>query len=361
MTTDVSSNAATQQTAKQLGWDLLRCICAFEICLVHVTLPAWFTMDTAWNAGSVSIALARAGTIGFLMLAGALLVPRSDEMLRRYVPYRLRAWLQNIVIAYAIYLVFGLLIHDGEPGSLTLFTLVNLHTGHFWFFWAIGIAYIAVIAMRWAVRRLRPLPERTQTALLLGSVAVFFAGLAVVTANGGTYGKLTPLLLLIYCGHVWTGYVLGRVFPRGSWFGLALIALGVAAAVLGTQAISTEAGHNVTYLNHRGTLFIGLVAFGQVLLILRIGRAISHARLKTAIANLSRYTIGIFIIHPMLLEISDWDEWWDATGLPITLLFPLAGAALMAASLVVVWTAQAGIAALFERATRLRATRLRAA
>ena len=349
MTRHIAHGTPAPQSAKQFCWDLLRCFCAFEICLVHVTLPAWFTMDTAWNAGSVYIAIARAGTIGFLMLAGALLVPRANEPLHRYIPHRLRTWLQNIAGAYAIYIAYILLTRHAETDSPTLLALVNRHAGHLWFFWAIGTAYVAVIAMRWAVRRLHTLPPRTQTAVLLASVALFYAGLAALTANGGTYGNLSPHLLLIYCGHVWTGYVISRLVPQGSWLGLIPVVLGVAAAVLATQAISTEAGRNITYLNHRATLFIGLVAAGQVLLVLRIGHAIAQTKLAPPITSLARYTIGIFIIHPAVITASGWVHAWPTLGLPPALLLPLAAAALMAASLAIGWAVQASIATLLER------------
>ncbi len=324
-------------------WSLMRCVFAFEICLVHLILPVWFALPPEWDAPGTILPFARAGTLGFLMLAGALLVARADETVANYLPKRIGVWLRNTAIVYGIYAFYAALVGGISDIDALINNIAGL-TGHLWFFWALGAVYLAVIPMRHLVRRLRPLPETARCALMVASVAAFFIGLSAITLRGGAWGNnLAPLKIAIYCGHAWTGYVVWRLMPRGSWKGVALIGIGMAVAILATLDISREAGRNLTYHNHRATLLIGLIALGQLLVILRLAQYLRRGWLSNSLERVSRLTLGIYAVHPLLIHLSGWQLWWAEVPLPLFLLLPLGGLALMAASGTAVWLAQQGL------------------
>jgi len=59
------------------AWSLMRCVFAFEICLIHLCSAVWSQPQDGWMAETVFMSITRTGTVGFMMLAGAILIGRG--------------------------------------------------------------------------------------------------------------------------------------------------------------------------------------------------------------------------------------------------------------------------------------------
>jgi len=96
------------------AWSLMRCVFAFEICLIHLCSRAWFQPEEGWIAETIFISITRTGTAGFMMLAGAILIGRGLGSVSNYFAHRLRLWLPVLALAQLIYI--GLDLWSGGAG-----------------------------------------------------------------------------------------------------------------------------------------------------------------------------------------------------------------------------------------------------
>jgi surface polysaccharide O-acyltransferase-like enzyme len=329
------------------AWSLMRCIFAFEICLIHVCSLAWYHPQDGWLAETLFISLTRTGTVGFMMLAGALLIGRGPGDAGTYLAHRLRRWLPAILAAQALYLGFGLWAGLEAFEDLTWFDTIEPAWYHIWFFYALATIYIVVVPMRrydaWAGR----LPPWAGQAALWGPVALLMLALTAVTlASGGFWGDLRPVNLLVYFGYAWTGHVLARSFPRGAPGGWWLMVGGVAAAALVTTWASDAAGQPVPHYFHRCTIFVAVGAMGQFLLLLQARGAAWTASTSDRVNRLARLTLGIFVVHPLVIAVAGWPHGWALVASVEWVSMPFAALMLFGLSGAITWLALAALAAI---------------
>ncbi len=328
------------------AWSLMRCVFAFEICLIHLCSLLWFRPEEGWMAETIFMSAARTGTVGFMMLAGAILVGRGHFPVGDYLAARLRRWLPMLVLAQGLYLGLDLLVGEETLASLSWTDMVEPAWYHLWFFYALGVVYLMVVPMRWyAAQAARLSPGYRRTALW-APVAALAAGLAWVTASGGFWGDLRPLNLLIYCGYAWTGHVLATTFPTGTPWAGRLMLLGVGGATMATILATESAGVPVAAYFHRCSAFVAIAAAGQFLLLLRANTLAWSARTTTRLNALARLTLGIFVVHPLLIALGGWPPDWVVAGAREWFTLPVAAATLFAASGLVTWTTLRALALL---------------
>lgn len=317
----------------------MRCVFAYEICLVHLSAMVWYAPQGAKLAETLLVSLARTGTVGFLMLAGATLIHRPPGRATDYLAARFRRWLPMLVAAQLIYLAFSLLTGAKTPAILSPLDAITPAWIHIWFFYALGAVYIVVIPMRHYAAWTTNLSPRNRMAALWLPVLLLFGGSGWVTALGGFWGDLRPLNMLVYCGYAWTGYVLTASFPNGLRWAGALMLFGVCGAALTTVAAS-DAAPVSTYF-HRCSFFVAIAATGQFLLLLRANAAAWTTAMVGRVHRLARLTLGIFIVHPMLIVLAGWPgSWtphWALLGRLGWLTLPLVAAALFAVSALITW------------------------
>ena len=320
--------------APVFAWSMMRCIFAFEICLIHICSPVWGTPQQGWMAETVFMSITRTGTVGFMMLAGAILIARTSGTVSGYLSYRLRRWLPMLLIAQLIYFSLGFWIGSETFDDFGWFAVFEPAWYHLWFFYALGAIYIMVIMMRvyaaWAAR----LSGRRQYAALWLPVVAMLAGLSWSTLiNGGGWGDLRPLNLVIYFGYAWTGYVLMVAFPRGAPSGWCMLIAGGSAAALATALASEAAGVPVPNYFHRCTLFIAVAAMGQFLLLLQANKVAWRPVTIHRVNRLARLTLGIFVIHPLVIAVLRWPyDWalvesieWISLPIAAVVLFGISG------------------------------------
>lgn len=319
------------------AWSLLRCVFALQICLVHLASPVWNRMEEGWIGDTAFMALARTGTLGFMMLAGAILIARAQEQAGPYLLHRLRRWLPMLLFAQLLYLALALWLEGETPASLGWSDLIEPAWYHIWFFYALGLIYLVVVPMRAYAAWAENLGGAARLAAIWAPVAALFAGLAVFTAVFGFWGDLRPVNLVVYCGFAWTGYALATSFPKGTLWGAPLLLAGVAGATLATAAATEAAGVPVKAYFHRCSIFVALAACGQFLLLLRAG-AIGWSRAATGRVNaLAALTLGIFVVHPLLIALAGWPPGWAAEGWHKLATLPAAAALLFTASAALTW------------------------
>ncbi len=324
-----------------VAWSLMRCVFAFEICLIHVCTPIWLYPEPGSMAGTIFISVTRTGTVGFMMLAGAILIARTTADPATYLSARLRRWLPTLAIAQVLYLMAGIWYAPAPSSPMESFTWTDVFRPawyHLWFFYALAVIYVMVLPMRRYAAWAGTLPRRGRLLALWLPVGLMLAGLGWSTLmRGGFWGDLRPENLLIYCGYAWTGYVLAETFPRGAPSGWWMLVAGVAAAALATTLASDAAGEPVRAYFHRCTLFIAVAAIGQFVLLLRANTAQWRPATVLRVNNLSRLTLGIFIVHPLVIAVARWPHDWAKVGSVEWVSLPVAAVVLFVLSGLFTW------------------------
>jgi|GEM_PF-5063009 len=317
----------------------MRCVFAFEICLIHLCSLVWYKQQDGWMAETIFMSAARTGSVGFMMLAGAILIGRGSGPIADYLAARLRRWLPVLVLGQLLYIGLDLLSGGETLATLSWQNVVEPAWYHMWFFYALGLVYVVVVPMRWYAARAARLPPKYRRVALWAPVAGLLGGLGLVTAISGFWGDLRPLNLLIYCGYAWTGHVLATTFPNGVPWAGRLMLLGVSGAGLATTLASEWAGAPVAAYFHRCSVFVAVAAMGQFLLLLRANSLAWSESMAARVNAVARLTLGIFVIHPFLMAIGQWPPAWALEEQAEWVTIPLIAAALFVVSGLLTWAA----------------------
>ena len=224
-------------------------------------------------------------------------------------------------------------------GHLTWWDALSPAAPHLWFFYALLSIYVVVVPMRHYAIWIDGLAPARRRVAMWAPVAALLTASAVITSLGGFWGDLRPINFLFYLGFAWVGYALWATFPAGSLAGLPLLLGGVALSVLATVAVSDDLGRTVPYMNHRCSVFTIAGAMGQFLLLLRIATLAHSPALIRRVHGVARLTLGIFIVHPLLILLSLWQAWAPTLEPGEWFVLPVATLLLFAASGAVAWLA----------------------
>ena len=320
------------------AWSLMRCVFAFEICMIHLCSAVWTQPQEGWMAETVFMSVTRTGTVGFMMLAGAILVGRRLGSTGSYLSHRFRRWMPSILTAQALYIAYATWVGVESFNDLTWMSTLEPAWYHIWFFYALAMIYVMIVPMRAYDGWTQTLPPASRRFALWAPVAGLLMVLTWLTFwRGGTWGDLQPLNLLVYFGYAWTGHVLAVSFPRGAPRGWWLFAAGVAAAALATTLATVAAGKPVPHYFHRCTLFIAVAAMGQFMMLMQAQSATWSATTTDRINRVGRLTLGIFVVHPLLIAMSGWPHPWALADSMEWVSMPLAGVVLFAVSGTITW------------------------
>lgn len=328
-------------------WSLMRCVFAFEICLIHLCTSSWREIQPGWMAETAFISLTRAGTVGFMMLSGAILIGRGPGTVGSYLAHRMRRWFPGIIAAQGLYMAYGLWSDGASRFGLTWFDVLEPAWYHVWFFYALALIYFVVVPMRHYAAWAEALAPAPRLAARWVPVALLVSALGWVTVvHGGFWGDLRPVNLIVYCGYAWVGHVLAVTFPRGAPSGWLLFATGALAATVATLLATEAAGQPVPYYFHRCSLFIAVAATGQFLVLLRARDLRWEPRAVERVNHIARLTLGIFVVHPLIIALTGWPHPWALAESFEWVSMPLAAVALFGLSGLVTWLALAAADAL---------------
>lgn len=335
------------------AWSLMRCVFAFEICLIHLCSLSWYRPQDGWMAETLFMSAARTGTIGFMMLAGAILVGRSAGGIGDYLAHRLRRWLPALAVAQVVYIALDLWSGGATLDSLRMSDALEPAWYHIWFFYALGFVYLAVVPMRWYAGWAAALAPLPRLAAIWAPVALLMGVLGFATLlRGGFWGDLRAVNLLAYAGYAWTGYALAATFPRGSSFGWWMVLGGVSAAAVTTAIASEAAGVPVASYFHRCSAFVAVAAMGQFLLLLRVATQDWREATLERLHGVARLTLGIFVVHPLIIALAGWPQPWALADHAEWVTMPVAAVVLFALSGLVTWLVLATLEALRRPAAR---------
>lgn len=298
---------------RMVHYDLLRIMAAFSVVMLHCSAQFWYTLDinsTEWLVANSYDALFRFGVPVFVMLSGALFLPKGRALSLK------RLYSHNILRIAAIYVfwscMYGLLDSSrfdfGEAGWKDVAKEMLLGRYHLWFLPMIAGIYMLLPILRTWVHN----ADKRNLEYFL---ALFF----VLQILGRTIRALYPSDSVVYildtlridlaCGYIGyfvLGYYVAHIgIPRKYHKAIYISALpgAVLNVVLGKE-LSLKAGcpNGEIYDSFSLTTFcIVLACF------LFFTEVMSRIRYPEKAAGLIREaslgTMGVYVMHVGMLEI----------------------------------------------------------
>lgn len=294
---------------RDVGFDMLRTLACVMVLLLHASSQHWYVVapnDPQWVAMHVWNTATRSAVSIFFMLSGALFLNAP--------PPGKKLWTRNIPRLLVTYIVWSLLYGIDNmtlPGffenPLGVIDQAMVGRFHLWFLPAMIGVYLLLPALYAIVHyengwALRPyLWVFGIFGILCGTVAAFDGLLPWAVSVG--FAKIVPELCGC-CGYFILGYALTKIDPARlrrwplivTFFAAAAVA--AAAGVLHSQRIGVA-----TALLHGDFTITTFAEAVSLFLLFRTVKTPADSRTARVFARLSACTLGIYLLHPFVLEV----------------------------------------------------------
>jgi surface polysaccharide O-acyltransferase-like enzyme len=322
--------------------DFLKCYAIALVVVVHVSATGsylWHTVPaTDWWISTAFNAFARTCVPLFLMASGATLLDTAKtEPVSRFLARRLRRIIVPLMVWSCVYLAdrAWLMGESLTAGSIFRYLVTGATFYHLPFFYYLFSLYLSAPV-------LAPFAERARGATVLYFILLWAAAACVQLASDLT-GVASGVAIPVIAG--FAGYfVLGRMLRDSAIGGraisvcLCLIAVGWLVTLLATFRLTTAAGHlnELLFEYVRPNIATMSVASYLVLVSAPVLRfAERHPAITRFMRQFGGLTFGIFLVHPLLLQIAiprlhvAWTTGGPLIGIPLTTIATLALSALV--------------------------------
>lgn len=304
-------------TAKRfLYLDYLRLIASLAVVVLHVAAWKWESLDWRtfeWSTFNIYDSLVRWCVPIFVMISGALFLSKDIDiktMWKKYISRIMAAFLFWSLL-YTLYEYFvARSIHSFGAFVSTLF----IGNFHMWFLYMLAGLYMITPFVRQIVKKnelvIYFVVLAFVFAMLLPEVIqiLSLAKLGAANTLSEITGNLYVQMVMGYTGYYILGYYLHNHKLRRS-LEIILIILGVLSilfTLFGTSYISalTNERNTALYGYLRVNVFFPAVALFTVMKN-HAGKKAPSERKQSVWRYLSKCCFGVYLIHPMLLAVSE--------------------------------------------------------
>lgn len=309
--------AVSQKTKERIPYlDVLRVWAAFAVILLHTSSYKWSSAEVsslAWQTFNFFDSAARWCVPCFVMISGALFLKSEYDFRKLFGKNILR-----LAAAFAFWTVIYALVEWRQgrvdlKGAILSAIDIERHY-HLWFL-------LMIIGLYLIVPFLKKIVESETLTIYFLALSILFTiliptGIQIVTLFSTSLGTAMKALTanmqyhftLGFVGYFVGGYVLAEkeISPRLRKMIYALGVLGFAATVLLTAFVSLHQKEATTlfYNNHSINVMlesVGVFVFARYV----IGKRRMSKRFRKAAAALSKYTLGAYLVHIMVLSHLD--------------------------------------------------------
>lgn len=279
---------------RQKNFDVLRVLACFAVIVVHSATGVIFNAPTLdnqnWWVAAFYDASMRWCVPIFIMLTGALLIPKAAE-LSIFMFWRSR--LQRIIFPTLFWSSFYVLVSIAIVGNLENVGLLMAMMGnkpffHLWYFYLAILLYCAV-----------PIVSRTVARLSKRQTILFIALSFVVTTitNWPSFeGQLTIFSIFAYLSYLATGYLAAtasKTSPRMNCLYLAIFALCWLTLVGCSALLLSRFGYSGwEYMFSFSNILVAIMSYCIFQLAINLP-------INFSVAPLAKLTLGIYAIHPL--------------------------------------------------------------
>ncbi len=281
--------------------DSLKVLAIFAVILIHSAANALYanSPDTPLFVYANALdSLSRFCVPVFFMASGAVLLSRDYDIWQFYKK-RLFRIIPVLVFWSLVYLLFRVFVKDEEMGvlkAITIFFGGHVYY-HLWFLYTIIVLYLLSPFMRRLVLSLSSVEATILFALwFVMAVAMPHAEAVMELKFGFAYRELGA-----YSGYFMLGYYLSRIEFRRPVVFLSLFIVSSSAIFYLTGYFSLQKGELFAAFYDYATPLVFLQAISMFALF----KSFETAKSLEYIAKLSPLVFGVYLLHPLILEQSD--------------------------------------------------------
>lgn len=308
------------ETGRVAYLDALRVFAALAVVLLHTSARGWDTADvmgSAWSGLNLYNGISRWCVPVFVMISGALYLPRDMQIKTIYTKYVRRMAIVYVlwaVIYVAVILVADLVTSGGFHIPWTTVAYEGIKgADHTW--------YIPMlIGLYMLLPLLRPMVKNMETAKYFLVLAFLFQlvlpqGVNLLRSFGPA--ELSPIvdaldallnrfylqLVMSFTGFFVAGYVLSQVKLQKKHRQI-LYALGAAGLVV-TVLLNLAAARKINYPleTYLSCFNVNVAVTAAAIFVWFRHNVTGEGKLYPLVRKLSRYTFGVYLVHPFLLMI----------------------------------------------------------
>ncbi|MBD1363046.1 acyltransferase family protein [Mucilaginibacter sp. ZT4R22] len=297
---------------QKLSWiNNLRLLAMFAVVVLHTASPLLFNYKTValgdWMAADVYNAVTRFAVPVFVMITGALVLGKDYE-LGDFLKKRLGRLLLPFLFWSLVYVGYQwyeeiIYFNRGTWGNISM-VLHQLKIGssyHLWYVYLLVGLYLVIPIISKFVRN-------ASEKELLYFLAIWFITILISSPYLTRFETAVELRYFSgYTGYLVLGYYLANKqfnFP-GVVFMAALIFICFATVIsIGTYYLEIRTKELSTYFYEPVGPFVVMLSVGGFLIAKNI-RVIIPPKLERVFANTSKFTLGIYFSHALILNILD--------------------------------------------------------
>ena len=298
----------SSSSTRHIGYDMLRTLACIMVVLLHVSAQYWYltpTSDTEWVFMHIWNSSTRCAVPIFFMISGALFLqasPPGKKFFTRNIP-RLAC---VFILWSTLYGIDAMTLGGALEKPFKIFDYAMAGHYHLWFLPAMIGVYLLLPALYaiahyengWALRAF--LPVFLIFGIVCGTVAAFDG--MIPWGISMAFAKIAPELCGC-CGYFLLGYALTKLdatrVPRLVW--ILIYAVSVAITALAGILYSRHTGTATALLHaeYTATTFAEAVS---LFLLFRTVKVSASSRTGRIFTELSACTLGIYLLHPFILE-----------------------------------------------------------
>ncbi len=291
---------------RQWGLDVLRIISMAAVVVIHTASQYWYTSDVhliQWNTMNFYDSAARWAVPVFVMISGTLFLnPKKDYPIKKmYAKYILRIAL--IIVFWGLFYSAWGIVARGGSASLKQFLRAWLF-GHYhmWFLFMLLGLYIVTPILRCIAKN----EIVTKYFLILGfilNIVVPSAASLVQSSTVGDFFNMMEFRIPIgYSFYFVLGYWLNRrTFDRKTRFMAVILGIVGVLLVAGLTAAASM-GAKKPIGTFYGYFQFPVMMESVAVFILLKDINVERAKLQKVVGILSGASLGIYLLHPFILE-----------------------------------------------------------
>ena len=292
--------------------DFVRVSAIFLVVLLHSAAPWLYRYGQIanfdWQVGNIIDSATRVSVPLFFMITGYLLLNKPLS-LKPYFTKRINRIVIPWIVWSCIYLVYKNVRSD-MPISLTQ-GLIEFANGeiyfHLWFLYALVGLYLFIPVLVWIIES--DMFKRSLYFLvawiITASIIPFFNMITKYASNYELDIAVDLSMFGGFSGYLLAGYLIGKVESSKIQFALltGAYAIGVFLTFFGTGLGTVQLGRFTEYFYGYTAPNVIFAAFAVFAVLKKVGTRIGENKKRAlAIARMGHATLGIYLIHPIILN-----------------------------------------------------------
>lgn len=338
-------------TGRNTNFDLLRILaCLFVICchVASIEIHSVSVFTEKWISAHVFNGIGHTGSIIFLFLSGSLLL--SDDYDFQPKKFYLNNFLKLLVcyqLWVTLYNVIGVIQRGNYGPEYLKDILINSIAGnacyHFWYLPTLLGIYLILPMLRAICKMGKWVPVYFVSLFLVIQIlfkTILFFDFKYKYLVAFLFNRIPVTLVNHYVGYFMMGYLLTWIIKEKKikkpfFYGILLFVSGIVIGLIADLYLSVKAGGPKTTFNDIFTISSCISAVGMFLLMNAKHVKINEKGQKIILV-LSKLTFGIYMVHPMFIDIIK--EFWQYLDfLPRMMLIPVMVMVLFIISAVLIW------------------------